>query len=128
MYRVQEVLRCCAGQLVTKLVLPFSVYAMLALLIAVCCCLVAQMLHSLDAKVDGVINAASGLYSGAGGGRGAVADGGAPARRGGTLKQHLDSVTTAKDAYLRRVEEALQLLRVRFAACISSCAKYGSAE
>lgn len=81
------------------------------------------MLHSLDAKVDGVINAATGLYSGAGGARGAVVDEAAPARRGGALKQHLDSVTTAKAAYLRRIEEALQLLRVRLAAFILNCAQ-----
>lgn len=68
------------------------------------------MLHSLDAKVDGVINVATGLYSGST--RGGSGSGGGGVGQGGALKQHLDSVTSAKDAYLRRIEEMLQLLRV----------------
>lgn len=75
-----------------------------------------QVLHTLDAKVDGVINAATGLYPG-----GTVM----PFRRGrldsgdlceeeGALATHLSSLTAAKDVYLQRVEDAIQMLRVRF--------------
>lgn len=77
--------------------------------------LMGQVLHTLDAKVDGVINAATGLYPGGavGSRRRGKLDSGDLCEEEGALAGHLSSLTAAKDVYLQRVEDAIQLLRVR---------------
>lgn len=63
-----------------------------------------RVLNALDAKVDGVINAASGLYSSNANALNSALQSG---------ERSLEACTAAKDAYLLRIEDALQLLRTR---------------
>ena len=68
-----------------------------------------QVLKGLDARVDGMINAASGLYA-----SNAVALQAAVQHS----EKGLAAAAAAKDAYLQRIESALGLLKVSQGCCL----------